>query len=61
MSTESTTTKKGMTPAVISMNVTPAQTLRKRQSLKPKKSLLRIKSLRPPRPLIGKILLEEEN
>lgn len=37
------------------LKVQPARTLRKRTSLKPRKSLLKVKSFRPTRAMIGKI------
>lgn len=56
----STNEKKGMTPIAVGLNVTPVQTLRRNSSLRPKRSLLKIQSLRPMKPLIGK-LSESEN
>ncbi|EQC47593.1 hypothetical protein [Bacteriovorax sp. Seq25_V] len=56
----STPTKKGMTPASITFNVTPVQTLRKRSSLRPKRSILKVKSLRPTKALLRSEVLSEE-
>lgn len=62
MSNETQTNqKKGMTPISIGLNVTPVQTLRRNSSLRPKRSLLKIQSLRPMKPLIGKLSDEKSS
>lgn len=44
--------KEIVTPTAV--GVTRSRTLRKRNSLKPRKSLLKVKSLRPTRAVLGK-------
>jgi len=50
-------TKEITTPSntAVSIGIPRVRTLRKRNSLKPRKSLLKVKSLRPTKAILGKI------
>jgi len=47
------------TPMGVNVGTPRSRTLRKRNSLKPRKSLLKVKSLRPTRAVLGKTIEEE--
>lgn len=65
MSTEQTTTQKNLNIEKenylsIDGKVSPARTIRKNCSLKPRKSLLKVRSLRPTRAVVGKLRTSEK-